>query len=166
MSGWRMKRKIAAVWLLFLVVSMLPPAVGRAAGTPALSKGQTVYLPVYSYVYYGDRGRKFDLTATISIRNTDPRFPITITSAKYYDWEGKLVKEFIAKPQAIAPLGATHFLINESDLSGGLGACFLITWKASHEVNPALVEAIMIGTGSTQGISFVCRGRALHPSSP
>lgn len=161
MMGKQMRRVVLAVWVACLVV-LLVPARSRAASDLQLSKGETVYQPVYSYVFYGDRGRKFDLTATVSIRNTDPHYPITIASAKYYDWQGKMVKEYIAKPLTIAPLASTHLLVNESDLSGGLGACFIIKWKSSQMVNPPLVEAIMIGTGSTQGISFVSKGRVIR----
>ena len=160
MTGWGVPKAILTAWLIALSV-LVVPAGSRAAGGVAMSEGQTVYLPVYSYVFYGDRGRKFDLTATISIRNTDPHFPVTLTSAKYYDSQGKLVKDYVTKPVTVTPLASTHLLVNESDLSGGLGASFIMQWQSSQKVNPPVFEAIMIGTASNQGISFVCRGQVI-----
>ena len=54
--------------------------VGGSADDIPLSTGQTVYVPIYSHIYSGLKGRPFELAATLSIRNTDPQSPITITS--------------------------------------------------------------------------------------
>ena len=55
----------------------------RAASEIQLSKGQTVYVPIYSHIYIGDRERPFLLAATLSIRNTDPDHQITVLSVNY-----------------------------------------------------------------------------------
>jgi hypothetical protein len=44
----------------------------RADSSMVLSAGQTVYVPIYSHIYSGLKGRPFNLAATLSIRNTDP----------------------------------------------------------------------------------------------
>ena len=49
------------------------------------SKGQTVYVPVYSHVFIGTQRLHLDLSVNASIRNTDPSNAITIVRADYYD---------------------------------------------------------------------------------
>ncbi|MFC1811640.1 DUF3124 domain-containing protein [Thermodesulfobacteriota bacterium] len=39
-----------------------------------------------------------------------------------------------------------------------------ITWKSDKFVNPPIVESIMIGTQTQQGISFTSRGRVIITS--
>ena len=41
------------------------------------------------------------------------------------------------------------------------GANFLVKWKSPTKVNPPLIEGVMIGTRSGQGISFVSRGQVI-----
>jgi hypothetical protein len=126
-----------------------------------LSKGQLVYVPVYSHVYYGDLERKFLLTGIVSIRNTDPDHAITITLADYYDSDGKVIKSYLPKPVTLNPMASTRFVVKESDTKGGSGANFLVRWKAEKEVNEPIMEAVMIGTAGQQGISFTSRGKAI-----
>lgn len=155
--GWILP--VLAAWLLILI----GPGPGAVAGDcGGLSQGQTVYLPVYSYIYYGDKENRFHLTVTLSIRNTDPQTPITILSADYHDHQGTLVRKFVTKPVVLAPLAATRFLVAESDPAGGSGASLLVRWQAQTPANPPLTQAVMIGTVFSQGISFVCEGRAIE----
>jgi len=127
-----------------------------------LSKGQTVYVPVYSFIYYGNKLKKIDLTATLSIRNTDPVHSIEVRSVNYHDSNGKLIKKHLDDSVPLGPLASTHFQVAESDLSGGLGASFLVKWSSSKEVSAPIVESVLIGTISAQGISFVCRGEVVR----
>ncbi|MBD0302236.1 MAG: DUF3124 domain-containing protein [Tolypothrix sp. T3-bin4] len=63
-----------------------------------IAMGQTIYVPVYSHIYHQDQQDQqkiFNLAATLSIRNTDLTKPIIITSVRYYDSNGKLVKQSI-----------------------------------------------------------------------
>jgi hypothetical protein len=50
----------------------------------------------------------------------------------------------------------------EGDTVGGSGANFLVKWQAKSKVNPPLIEGVMIGTRSGQGISFVSRGQVIN----
>jgi hypothetical protein len=127
-----------------------------------LSAGQTVYVPVYSHIYSGLKGRPFNLAATLSIRNTDARYPINLTSVKYYDTEGKLLKDYASEPVRLNPLVSTRYVIKEAEIGGGSGANFIVIWKSEQKVNPPIIEAIMIGTRSGQGISFVSRGQVIE----
>jgi hypothetical protein len=128
--------------------------------------GQTHYVPVYSHVYTGDRATPFNLTATVSIRNTDPHLPILIKAVDYFNTEGKMVRRFLPEPKMLAPMASLGFSIPESDTTGGSGANFLVQWRARKPVFPPLVESVMIGTRGQQGISFTSRGVALSTIQP
>ena len=85
--------KFVYFYLLIIFVSILAPA-GISAEDIKLSSGQTVYVPIYSHIYSGVKGRPFDLAATLSIRNTNLLESITLVSVKYYDSDGKMVEDY------------------------------------------------------------------------
>ena len=122
-------------------------------------------MPAYSHIYIGNRERPFLLTITLSIRNIDPTHPIQITTVDYYETQGKLLKRHTDKPVIIKPLESIRYIIPERDKTGGSGANFIVKWQSGPPVNPPIVEAIMIGTQSQQGISFTSRGREIIDSS-
>ena len=146
--------------LLIFSVGILTPA-GSSAEDIQLSMGQTVYVSIYSHIYSGLKARPFDLAAILSIRNTDMNQAVTIVSAKYYDTDGKLLKEYLNEPLQLKALASTRYIIKEGDKTGGSGANFIVKWKSEKKVNPPIIEAVMIGTHSGQGISFVSRGQVL-----
>ena len=148
------------VTLIASAVVALCPLVGEA-GQIRLSRGQTVYVPIYSHIYGGDRERPFYLTAICSIRNTDPDRSITIEAVDYYDSDGKLIQNYLKAPVVLKPLASSRYVVKESDTGGGSGANFLVRWKSNNPVNPAIVEGVMIGTKMQQGISFVSRGQVI-----
>lgn len=125
---------------------------------------QTVYVPLYSHIYADERYRDkpFNLTATLSIRNTDPQNGLRLTGVDYYDSSGKKLRSFLKGPVAVQPLGSTRYIVQESDNSGGSGAKFLVHWEAENAVTEPIIESIMIGTKLQQGISFVSRGRVIE----
>lgn len=127
--------------------------------------GQTIYVPVYSHIYGGLRSRPLDLTATLSVRNTDAAVPLTITSVKYYDSDGKLVKNHLKKEQPLGPLATTHFIVEESDTSGGSGAKFIVQWKSTKPITPPIIQCVMITIQSGLGISFVTEGKVIADAS-
>lgn len=131
-----------------------------------LSQGQTLYVPVYSHIYSGDRERPIDLAVTVSIRNTNAAKSIQLTSVDYYDSGGKQIQRFLEKPITLAPMASTRYVVKESDKSGGSGANFMIQWKSKAPVNPPLTEGIMISTASQLGISFVTRGVPVVATKP
>ena len=147
---------LSAIALLAGLVSS-----ARAESSIALSAGQTVYVPIYSHIYSGLKGRPFGLAATLSIRNTDPKHPIMLISVKYFDSEGKLVKEYLDKPAELNAMASARYILPEGDTTGGSGANFLVKRKAAAKINPPLIEGVMIGTRSGQGISFVSRGQVI-----
>ena len=148
--------------LLFFGCLVFKTTLATAASEIIISRGQTVYTPVYSHIYSGDAEHPFYLAATLSIRNTDPKYVITILAVDYYDSRGKLLRRYLEAPVNLNPLATIRYIIKESDKSGGSGANFIVKWKSDMEVNAPIIESIMIGTKTQQGISFISRGRALR----
>ncbi|MEH2139013.1 DUF3124 domain-containing protein [Nostoc sp.] len=126
-----------------------------------IASGQTIYVPVYSHIYHHNRQEIFELAVTLSIRNTDLTNPIVITAVRYYNSEGKLVKQYLERPIQLDALASTDFFINRNDTSGGLGANFIVEWVAQTNISEPIVEAVMIGTDFQQGISFISPGRVI-----
>ncbi len=140
---------------------ILIPAVVRGQDLKT-SRGQTVYIPVYSHIYSGDREQAFNLAVTVSIRNTDPDNSLTLTAVEYYDSGGKLLKQYLEDPIDLPRLASKRYVIAESDILGGSGASFLVRWESTQALSPPIMESIMIGTKNQQGISFLTRGQAVR----
>ena len=141
------------LWLFFFA--------SHVNAEPSLSSGATVYVPIYSHLYAGPKAITYNLAAMLSIRNTDPKFSITVNGADYYDSEGKLVKRYLKEPVTLKPLATKHFYIKESDASGGSGANFIVKWRSKETVNKPIIEGIMTGLRSGQGVSFRCPGQEI-----
>ena len=156
----RLCRQRIVVWCVFLMLFSFSYAWGASESN--LSDGQTVYVSIYSHIYYGDRSKPFNLAAMLSIRNTDPKYPLTIVSASYYDSGGSLVREYVKDPIQLAPMASTYIYVKESDTTGGSGANFIVQWKADHTINEPVIESLMTGLASGQGISFICSGRIIE----
>jgi hypothetical protein len=124
---------------------------------------QSIYVPLYSHIYADDRykDKPFDLTATLSIRNTDPKASIVLDIVDYYDSHGKKLRSYIDKPVPVDPLASIRYIVPESDRAGGSGAKFLVHWRAEKPVSEPIVESVMIGTQMQQGISFISQGRVI-----
>jgi hypothetical protein len=86
---------------------------------------------------------------------------IKITSADYFDTKGKLLKKYYEKEVVLAPLESTYIYIPENDTAGGFGANFIVRWQAQKELNVPVIECVMIGGRSGQGISFVSSGQVI-----
>lgn len=97
----------------------------------------------------------------LSIRNTDQKGTITITKADYYDSEGKLIENYLPEPIQLKPLASTHLYIREADSTGGSGAHFIVKWESKESVNKPIIEGIMTGLRSGQGVSFRCPAQEL-----
>jgi len=150
------------IWSVFLSCGT---AASQSTQAPLnLWLGQTVYVPLYSHIYADERfkNKPFLLTATLSIRNTDPKNPLTLKQVNYYDSTGRLLQNYLSEPLVIGPLGSTKYIVEESEKEGGSGAKFLVEWDASEPVTEPLIESIMIGTKMQQGISFISRGKVIR----
>ena len=149
----------------FVVLALLGLALsGGAIAADSIvprSAGQTVYVPIYSHIYSGDKERPVDLAATLSVRNVDPGRSIMIMAVDYYNSEGKLLKHYLSAPVELSRMATLRYVVKQSDKEGGSGANFVVTWQAAQAVVPPLIESVMISTKSQQGISFTSRGKVI-----
>jgi len=143
---------------LFLLIAL---NTAHADEILALSAGQTVYVPAYSHIYIGNREKPFLLTVTLHVRNVDPKNSITLRSVDYYDSNGNLLKKYLSKPLTLRPLSSSRHVVPRNEKQGGAGAGFIVSWTAEKAVNSPIVETVMIGAESQQGISFTSRGQVI-----
>ena len=145
---------------------LLSGASAGAMDAPPMTAGQTVYVPVYSHVMHGNQDRngkvgEWLLSAMLSVRNTDPSRPITVRSIRYYDTNGKLIREYPAG-RTLGPLATMEVFVENKDRTGGSGANFLIVWAAEQPVNAPIVEAVHTNFFGTQSVAFTSAGQPLH----
>jgi hypothetical protein len=150
---------------LGVVAALLLFLSGFLGETPAevnSARGQILYVPVYSEIPHGDREHTLDLTVTLSIRNIDRKVAVTVKTVDYYSAAGTLVRSYAQEPRALSPLAAVEFVIKASDRGGGISAGFIVEWESEQPCVPPVVEAVMISTASTQGISFSSQARIVE----
>jgi hypothetical protein len=154
---------VLLISVVFATLFLGPPGSGICWATDGfrISKGQMVYVPAYSNVFSGPRALPLNLSIILSIRNTDPGATITITATDYYDTNGKMLRNYRPKPHTLGPLASTHLYLEERDVAGGVGASFIVRWEAARAVNEPVIECVMIGATSGQGISFVSPGKVI-----
>jgi hypothetical protein len=151
-------------WIVALILTVCGALPVMAAD--ALSSGQTLYLPIYSHIWHGDRvidGKyplKNTVSALISIRNTSLKTPVRVSSARYYSTQGKLIKEFLPKPVVVGAMGTLELFVERKESEGGSGANFVIQWDASVPTNPPLIEAVHADIKGHQTITFITKA---HP---
>jgi hypothetical protein len=156
-----MKSMIVSVVLLALCNSL---AFGQTSQGRSL--GQLLYLPIYSHVWHGevDRGgqpTKTLVSISVSIRNTDPVKSIRVSSAQYYDTDGKRLKQYVTSPKIIGPMGTYEIFVPRSDDTGGSGANFLISWKSDAPVSPPIVEGFHANIPLGRSIAFTTWARPI-----
>lgn len=116
-----------------------------------------VYVPIYSDIYNNTKDYRFQLTATLSIRNISSKDSLFLKNVNYYDTQGNFVRAYIKNPIYLKPLESIEYVIEEKDTLGGSGANFLIDWGAHQEINP-LFQGIMVGVLGQQGFAFTTEG--------
>ena len=153
--------------VLSLLILAGRPATAQEA--PAFSRGQMVYVPVYSHIPHGNldsRGQPqiLLLSSVLSIRNTDPSHGMVVTSARYYDTNGKVLRDVITQPIALAAMASTEFFVEHKDTSGGSGANFVVEWSADKPVNAPVIETVNAYFFGTQSVAFTSPGRVIRPN--
>lgn len=151
-------RRIVLHTLLCCAIAM--PALAQEARP--LSKGESLYLPIYSHMLYGNVDKKgwapkALLSAMVSVRNTDAKRSLKLVSARYYDTQGTFLREYLVAPVSIVPFGTHELLVDLHDTSGGSGANFLLRWEADAAMNPPLVEAIHANMDGGKAVIFTTR---------
>ncbi len=164
MSNARMPVGFSAMVGCLSLVASLWASPAHAQDT---SPEQVLYLPIYSHIYYGEVGKDGKpeqrlLSAHVSIRNTDPRNSIRVLYARYYDTDGKLIRNYIPNPVTVPPMGTTELFVPRSDASGGSGANFAIGWKAVANASPPLVEAVHVAMEVSRSLIFTTTGRPIQ----
>ena len=149
-------RGLAALLLcLSGLLGEIPAEVNR-------TRGQILYVPVYAEIPYGERAHTLPLTVTLSIRNMDRTVTVMVQKVDYYNAKGELVRSYAQAVRALPPLAAVETVIKASDRRGGISAGFLVVWESEHLCVPPVVEAVMISTASSRGISFSSQARILE----
>lgn len=161
MARFKKSAKGIAISCIVFAVIIFSAVTVQAQQDIRLSKGQTIYVPIYSHIYFGDKETPFYLAVTVSIRNIDQANPITVTEVSYFDTNGRLIKKYLEKPMQLGPNASTRFVIKESDDKGGSGANFIVKWRSDLQVNAPIIESVMIGTRNQQGVSFTSRGQVV-----
>jgi hypothetical protein len=161
-------RKSGDAWRGICSIAVLLTLMTGAAAAEErepLSRGQTVYVPVYSSIWYGNvdsrlKASKLLLSSMLSIRNLDPDNSIVVNTVRYYDTDGKLLKEDNLA-RTLAPLASTDVFIEFKDDTGGTGAKFIVVWQADVPVNPPIIESVNTHFTGTQLTAFLSRGRPI-----
>ena len=156
-----MRKHNCLIGLLIVFVLSIGLFGQPASADDELSKGETVYVSIYSHVYSGPKNQPFQLTAMLIARNTDPQYPLAIRKADYHNTKGEFIEQYVKKPLILKPLQAVYLSIKEYDERGGAGANFIVQWQAETKINQPIIESVMLGTRSGQGISFVCPGKVI-----
>lgn len=138
----------------------------NAMAADELSSGQTLYLPIYSKIWHGDRVADHPadslLSALVSIRNTSLKTPIRILSARYYGTDGKLLSEYLQKPALVNAMGTLELFVERREAEGGSGANFVIRWDSAAPTNAPLVEAVHADIrGGVHALAFITTARPL-----
>lgn len=157
---------ISRVVTMFLLVTCIygeyTPKSWASTFDIRLSKGQTVYVPAYSNVYSGPRKNPFQLATMLTIRNVDQTARFKVTSIDYFDNDGRIVRRYLTTPLVLGPLASHHIYLEESDTKGGFGANFIVRWNSDTTINTPIIESVMIGATSGQGISFISPGQEIR----
>lgn len=148
--------------------ALVPAAPAAASDGVPHARGEVVYVPVYSSIYVAEGNQTFDLTVTLTVRNTDRDAPLTVRSVDYYDTAGALLHRYVEAPTSLAPLASADTVVRASDTRAGVGGSFVVEWSSAEDVSEPVIEAVMIGAGYQQGISFVSRGTVIErtPTTP
>ncbi len=123
----------------------------------SLTHGST-YMSIYSQIYSQTEHITHDLTATVSMRNTNISDTVFLKKALYFNTKGHLIRTYFDKTIFIAPMETIEIVIDERDQEGGTGANFLFDWTIKPNSNEPYFEGIMISTSGQQGLSFTTKG--------
>jgi hypothetical protein len=156
---------------LLAVAFMLGAGLATPTQGQELSRGQTVYVPVYSRVMHGRESTRrgpetVAFSTMLSIRNVDIAHKIAVRSVRYYDTDGKLLKEEAAAEHDLGPLGTESVFISYENQAGGAGANFIVVWDADTPVDVPIIETVNIHYLGTQAATIVTRGQVIHNSPP
>lgn len=145
------------------LLSALPAWAGDA---PVTSRGQSVYVPVYSHIRHGNLDGKgqpqvLQLSSMLSIRNTDPQQSLSIQSVRYYDTDGKLIREYQTEPRRLGAMASTDVFIEHKDDVGGSGANFVVRWSAERPISEPIIEVVNAYFFGPHSLAFTSPGKVI-----
>lgn len=151
---------------LFALLALLLATPVLAAEPPQASRGQSIYVPVYSHIWHGNLDSKGKpqtllLSSMLSIRNTDPDDSLTVRSVRYYDTAGKLLKEYMVQPARLGPMASTDVFLEHKDNQGGTGANFVVQWSAERPISTPIVEVVNAYVFGPQSLAFTSPGKVI-----
>ena len=161
-----LKTAVRILFVFFCACALLDMPV-KASDAPALIKGATLYVPVYSQVLHGNiewnkKPNEKPLSVMLSIRNTDPRRSMTIRAVRYYDTDGHLVREYAIQSKTLGPLMSTNVFLEHKDVDGGTGANFIVEWDAPEPLNTPIVETLHTYFFGNSSMVFVSPSQILN----
>lgn len=150
-----------------LLAALLMSFAAHAGEQPVTSRGQTIYVPVYSHIWHGNldskgKAQTLLLSAMLSIRNTDPYDGLTIKSVRYYDTAGKIIREYTPQPSTLGPMASTDVFVEHKDNQGGTGANFVVQWVADRPISPPIVEVVNAYFFGPQSLAFTSPGKVIN----
>lgn len=172
-SNWLSTRTVMLFAVAFVAYGLFwqaaPLELVRAQGESRTgsrkSRGEQIYVPIYSSIFYENGKSTLELAATLSIHNVNPDGKLTLLRADYHDTKGKLIKKYVDKPVILNPLETKNIVIDRSDTAGGTGANFLVEWQAQEDVVSPLVESVMVNATSNLGIAFTTVGKVVKQTT-
>ena len=153
---------------IILLAILLCSGSAVAQSQSGRSTGQLLYLPIYSHIWHGDvdssgKPAKTLVSILVSIRNTDPAKSIRLTSAQYFDTDGRKIKEYVAAQTTIKPMGTYEIFVPRGDDTGGSGANFVVAWRSDSPVSLPLVEGVHANLPAARSIAFITTARPIPP---
>ncbi|WP_349357734.1 DUF3124 domain-containing protein [Stappia sp.] len=127
----------------------------------ARATAETIYLPAYSEVPSSDRGR-VQFASTVLVHNVDPDTDLVLTRVSYHDASGAKVRDMLGEETPLAPFASFSAVVDVTDRSGGIGANFIIEWRAETASLSPIAEAVMLGSRGTQGFAIGTEGRTIR----
>ncbi|MBN2745174.1 MAG: DUF3124 domain-containing protein [Bacteroidales bacterium] len=122
----------------------------------------SVYLPVYTAIFTKSYESKFQLTVTISIRNTDVNDSITIHSVNHYDNIGQLTHIFVSEGLVLKPLCTKEFVLEENAGDFGVSSSIVVVWSSRKTVTNPIIQGFLVSIRGGQGISAITDGISIR----
>jgi hypothetical protein len=129
-----------------------------AKGPVKVAMGNVVYVPAYAQVFYHQDQRTLSLVTTLAIHNTDPKHSLILRSVRYYSEDGTLLKEYLREPRVLSPMATATYGLYPEAPNVGIGANAVVEWVSEQNIIKPIIEAIMISTQGTYGVSFISPG--------
>jgi hypothetical protein len=154
-----MSRIAATILAVLLILAGCLPALAQRP----VCQGQTLYVPVVSYLYLGKKASPYPLNVTLHVRNTDPQQAINLTGASYYDGRGRLVRNYLLESVRLGPRASLALPLDQPETSSFSDGppCVVVTWTSPEPASAPVSQAVHVGSAGQQGISFVTNGRVL-----